>query len=198
MQPSDTSEGAAESARAQLSRQQRWTNDRAEASAIGRVLGGSPTGEGAETGAGRFELRDPGVDLRQALVDHAAHVLAGRVAGVADVEDLADLVEPEAGRLGLADAGETARRVPPARAAFPWRSAFGGAARSRRPWSSSARTSTANVYEEWCPNSNFFEDLIAREAWSQAHAMPGQLLPLVEASALAAREWDALTAGLRV
>jgi alkylmercury lyase len=55
----------------------------------------------------------------------------------------------------------------------------------------------ANVYEEWCPNSNFFEDAAAAEAWSRTHQVPGRLLPLAEAGVLAAREWRPLIAGLR-
>jgi len=55
----------------------------------------------------------------------------------------------------------------------------------------------ANVYEEWCPNSNFFEDAAAAETWSTTHQLPGRMLPLAEAGVLAAREWRPLVAGLR-
>ena len=49
------------------------------------------------------ELRDLLLDLSEAHVKQVAHVLAGRVATVSDVEDLADLGEVEASGLPSVD-----------------------------------------------------------------------------------------------
>ncbi|EID20497.1 hypothetical protein HMPREF1043_0026, partial [Streptococcus anginosus subsp. whileyi CCUG 39159] len=49
------------------------------------------------------ELRDLLLDLSEAHVKQVAHVLAGRMAAVADVEDLADLGEGEARGLAAVD-----------------------------------------------------------------------------------------------
>ena len=67
-----------------------------------RVRGVVPeVGDGAVQGG---ELGDLLLDLGQARVEEVSHVLAGRVAAVADVEDLADLGEGEA--CGLATVNE--------------------------------------------------------------------------------------------
>jgi hypothetical protein len=71
--------------------------------AVGGILGGGPGGDVVEHSAGLFELGDAGVDLGEALLDEVLDVVAGRLAGVADVEHLADLVQPETGTLGVAD-----------------------------------------------------------------------------------------------
>ncbi len=46
-----------------------------------------------------------------------------------------------------------------------------------------------NVYEEWCPNSNFFESTAAAQAWSEQHRVSGQIFTLEEAVARATMEW---------
>ena len=67
-----------------------------------RVRGVVPeVGDGAVQGG---ELGDLLLDLGQARVEEVSHVLAGRVAAVADVKDLADLGEGEA--CGLATVNE--------------------------------------------------------------------------------------------
>jgi alkylmercury lyase len=58
------------------------------------------------------------------------------------------------------------------------------------------RDCCANVYEEWCPNSNFFEDREAALAWAAGRGLTGRVLPLAEASELATREWEATAGGL--
>lgn len=50
----------------------------------------------------------------------------------------------------------------------------------------------ANVYEEWCPNSNFFEDAAAARQWAQRRGLTGTVLDLAEASELGARCWAPL------
>lgn len=55
-----------------------------------------------------------------------------------------------------------------------------------------------NVYEEWCPNSNFFDDAEAARAWSNGRGMAGRVLGLDEATEAAARNWEPLARGLRV
>jgi len=89
-----------------LAARSRRLDYRTQALAVSRVQGGRSTSQDIETGPGRFKLRDPRIHLRKALVDDAAHVQAGWVAGIGDVEDLADLVEREAGRLRVADERE--------------------------------------------------------------------------------------------
>jgi hypothetical protein len=56
--------------------------------------------------------------------------------------------------------------------------------------------SCSNVYEDWCPNSNLYEDAAAANAWASQRGIPGQVLNLVEATARAAKEWSPLTRGL--
>jgi hypothetical protein len=60
------------------------------------------------------------------------------------------------------------------------------------------RSRCANVYEEWCPNSNFFESREAASAWSQDHRLHGRILDLAEASGIATGRWEPLTEGLGV
>lgn len=54
----------------------------------------------------------------------------------------------------------------------------------------------ANVYEEWCGNSNFFESREAASAWSKAHGLSGPVLGLAEAAVLATAYWEPLADGL--
>jgi hypothetical protein len=42
---------------------------------------------------------------------------------------------------------------------------------------------------EWCPNSNLFEDKMSAEAWSASRGLEGRILSLEEASVLATKEW---------
>jgi alkylmercury lyase len=53
-----------------------------------------------------------------------------------------------------------------------------------------------NVYEEWCPNLNFFEDEAAATKWSSNSDLSGRVLGLDEGVALAAAEWQALSHGI--
>ena len=46
-----------------------------------------------------------------------------------------------------------------------------------------------NIYEEWCPNSNLFEDQESAESWSTRRGLKGRILSLEEASELAMGEW---------
>jgi hypothetical protein len=55
----------------------------------------------------------------------------------------------------------------------------------------------ASVYEEWCPQSNFFETREAAAAWSKAHGLSGGVLALEEATELASKNWEPLVRGLR-
>src|SRR5262245_11726671 len=55
----------------------------------------------------------------------------------------------------------------------------------------------ANVYEDWCPNSNFFESREAASAWATGPGLPGRILDLAEAAELATRNWEPLVDGLR-
>lgn len=50
-----------------------------------------------------------------------------------------------------------------------------------------------SIYEEWCPNSNFFEDPESAQAWSASHGLEGRILGLDEASQLATTDWLPLT-----
>jgi alkylmercury lyase len=59
--------------------------------------------------------------------------------------------------------------------------------------SDSLAASCTSVYEEWCPNSNFFEDAGSASAWSTSHKLEGRVLSLEEASDLATAEWLPLT-----
>ena len=53
----------------------------------------------------------------------------------------------------------------------------------------------ANVYEEWCPNSNLFESEAAALRWSRARGLAGHVLALGEASDVAAASWRPLVRG---
>src|SRR5690625_3862073 len=59
----------------------------------------------------RCELGDLLLDLGEARVEEIAHVLAGRMAAVADVEDLADLGEGEARGLAAVDEVDPSDRL---------------------------------------------------------------------------------------
>ena len=50
----------------------------------------------------------------------------------------------------------------------------------------------ANVYEDWCPNSNLFESREAASAWATARRLPGRVLGLAEAADLATGSWAPL------
>ncbi len=63
-----------------------------------------------------------------------------------------------------------------------------------RPSDSYAARCT-NLYQEWCPNSNLFEDKLSAEAWSTSRGLEGTILGLEEASVLATREWMPLFSG---
>ncbi|MBO0836585.1 MAG: hypothetical protein J2P28_13905 [Actinobacteria bacterium] len=60
------------------------------------------------------------------------------------------------------------------------------------------KDSCTNVYEEWCPKSNFFESRDAALRWAADHGMAGSVLTLAEASELATADWERLVAGLRL
>jgi hypothetical protein len=55
--------------------------------------------------------------------------------------------------------------------------------------------SCTSVYEEWCPNSNLFEDKGAARDWSARHGLEGRVLNLDEASEEATGEWLPLFRG---
>src|SRR5229473_2351551 len=61
-----------------------------------------------------------------------------------------------------------------------------------RPTDSFAASCTS-IYEEWCPNSNFFEDDGSARAWSASHKLEGRVLSLEEAADLATAEWLPMT-----
>jgi alkylmercury lyase len=46
-----------------------------------------------------------------------------------------------------------------------------------------------NLYEEWCPNSNLFENRNSAESWSTSRGLEGRILGLDEASMVATDEW---------
>ena len=52
--------------------------------------------------------------------------------------------------------------------------------------------SCTNIYEEWCPNSNLFEDETAAQQWRADRQIEGQVLTLARASELATKEWASL------
>jgi hypothetical protein len=49
-----------------------------------------------------------------------------------------------------------------------------------------------NTYEEWCPNSNFFESQDEAKAWADEHRISGHALTLEQAAALGTAEWAQL------
>lgn len=55
-----------------------------------------------------------------------------------------------------------------------------------------------NVYEQWCPNSNFFEDEGAARTWSTNRGLSGRVLTLGKASELGTRDWQPLARGLSI
>jgi hypothetical protein len=71
--------------------------------AVGGILRGGPGGNVLEHAAGLGELGNAGVDVGEPSLDELVNVPAGWLAGVADVEDLANLVETEPGTLSVAD-----------------------------------------------------------------------------------------------
>jgi alkylmercury lyase len=50
-------------------------------------------------------------------------------------------------------------------------------------------SSCANVYEQWCPNSNLFATEEMASRWADEHQVPGRVLELDEASDLATEAW---------
>src|SRR5215831_15773494 len=50
----------------------------------------------------------------------------------------------------------------------------------------------ANVYEDWCSNSNFFESREAASTWAARRGIPGRVMNLAEAADLATRNWEPL------
>jgi len=56
----------------------------------------------------------------------------------------------------------------------------------------------ANVYEDWCPNSNFFESREAASVWAAARGIPGRVMDMAEAADLATANWEPLAGGLRL
>jgi len=59
-------------------------------------------------------------------------------------------------------------------------------------------TCCSSVYDEWCPNSSFFESEEAAWTWSRGRGLQGRALTLEEASVLATKEWEQLALGLRI
>jgi hypothetical protein len=56
----------------------------------------------------------------------------------------------------------------------------------------------ANVYEDWCSNSNFFESREAASTWAAARGIPGHVMDLSRAADLATRNREPLADGLRL
>ncbi|HKW73139.1 MAG TPA: organomercurial lyase [Candidatus Dormibacteraeota bacterium] len=52
----------------------------------------------------------------------------------------------------------------------------------------------ANVYEEWCPNSNLFADAELARTWAGETGMTGRVMTLDEAADLGAADWADLVA----
>ena len=52
----------------------------------------------------------------------------------------------------------------------------------------------ANVYEEWCPNSNLFVDAELARRWAEKTGMSGRIMTLDEAADLGAADWADLVA----
>lgn len=50
-----------------------------------------------------------------------------------------------------------------------------------------------SIYDEWCPNSNFFEDAESARVWSESHDLEGRILRLDVASELATSDWLPVT-----
>lgn len=47
-----------------------------------------------------------------------------------------------------------------------------------------------NVYEEWCPNSNLFQDAPQAKCGADGHGVPGRIMDLHEASDLGTKDWS--------
>jgi alkylmercury lyase len=56
----------------------------------------------------------------------------------------------------------------------------------------SYRERCANLYEQWCPNSNFFESRDTASAWMAENRLDGRVLSLDEATDLAGSQWRPL------
>lgn len=54
----------------------------------------------------------------------------------------------------------------------------------------------ANVYDDWCSNSNFFESRETATTWAGARGIPGKVMNLDEAADLATKGWEPLAQGL--
>jgi hypothetical protein len=54
----------------------------------------------------------------------------------------------------------------------------------------------SNVYEQWCPNSNFFESHEVASAWASEHGQSGRVLTLGEAGEEGTVDWKPLAHGL--
>src|SRR5215472_14499222 len=81
-------------------------DDRAVALAVGRVLRRGALGQCRQLTEGTGEFGQPRLDLGHPLGDQAGDVSARRLAAVADVKDLADVLEGEPGGLGVPDEAE--------------------------------------------------------------------------------------------
>ena len=46
-----------------------------------------------------------------------------------------------------------------------------------------------NVYEEWCPNSNFFSDAEQAKTWAEERGLRGRIMDLAEGSTLGGNDW---------
>jgi len=55
----------------------------------------------------------------------------------------------------------------------------------------------SSVYDQWCPQSNFFDTREGAAAWSKGHSLRGGVLALEEATELASKDWEPLVEGLR-
>jgi Alkylmercury lyase len=53
----------------------------------------------------------------------------------------------------------------------------------------------SNAYEEWCPNSNFFEDAAVALRWTAKRGLIGTVLGIAEATELGARSWGPVVHG---
>jgi alkylmercury lyase len=50
-----------------------------------------------------------------------------------------------------------------------------------------------SMYDQWCPNSNFFRTAQAASDWATAHGVTGSVLTLPDAAELGAKRWRPLT-----
>jgi len=51
----------------------------------------------------------------------------------------------------------------------------------------------ASIYDQWCPNSNFFHTAQGASDWATAHGVTGSVLTLPDAAELGAQRWSQLT-----